>query len=62
MVQNFFEEYNTHYHQHMCIAVYDLSDHGGYWSSDSLRRFIHRFVNVCPFDCSAVVGGGKVGP
>ena len=27
-----------------------------------LRRFIYKFLNVCPFDNTAVAGSGKVGP
>ena len=26
------------------------------------RRFIYKFLNVCPFDYTAVAGSGKVGP
>ena len=28
----------------------------------SIRRFIYGFLNVCPFDYTAVAGSGKVGP
>ena len=41
-----------------CIDFNDLSAWGGYW----LRRFIYKFLNVCPFDYTAVAGTGKVGP
>ena len=27
-----------------------------------IRRFIYKFLNVCPFDYTAVAGSGKVGP
>ena len=27
-----------------------------------LRRFIYEFLNVCPFDYTAVAGNGNVGP
>ena len=27
-----------------------------------IRRFIYKFLNVCPFGCTAVAGSGKVGP
>ena len=29
---------------------------------DYIRRFIYKFLNVCPFDYTAVAGSGKVGP
>ena len=28
----------------------------------SIRRFIYKFLNVCPFDYTTVVVSGKVGP
>ena len=27
-----------------------------------IMRFIYKFLNVCPFDYTAVAGSGKVGP
>ena len=27
-----------------------------------IRRFIYKFLNVCPFDYTAVAVSGKVGP
>ena len=33
----------------------------GCWSSVSIRRIIYKFLNVCPFDYTAVVVSGKVG-
>ena len=46
----------------MCIDFYDLSDWGGCWFVVYIRRFIYKFLNVCPFDYTAVAGSGKVGP
>ena len=39
----------------------DLSALVGCWSSVSTRRIIYKFLNVCPFDNTAVAVGGKVG-
>ena len=44
-----------------CIDFYDLSSWGGYWFVVYIR-FIYKFLNVCPFDYTAVSGSGKVGP
>ena len=41
---------------------YDLSAWGGCWFVVYIRRFIYKFLNVCPFDYTAVAGSGKVGP
>ena len=41
---------------------YDLSAWGGCWFVVYIRRFIYKFLNVCPFDYKAVAGSGKVGP
>ena len=41
---------------------YDLSAWGGCWFVVSIRRFIYTFLNVCPFDYTAVAGSGRVGP
>ena len=35
---------------------------GGCWFVVYIRRFIYKFLNVCPFDYTAVAGSGKVGP
>ena len=39
---------------------YDLSALVGCWSSVSLRRIIYKFLNVRPFDYTAVAVSGKV--
>ena len=39
---------------------YDLSVLVGCWSSVSIRRIIYKFLNVCPFDYTAVAVSGKV--
>ena len=44
-----------------CIDFYDLSAWGGCWFVVYIR-FIYTFLNVCPFDYTAVAGSGKVGP
>ena len=41
---------------------YDLSALCGWWFVVYIRRFIYKFLNVCPFDYTAVAGSGKVGP
>ena len=41
---------------------YDLSAWGGCWFFVYIRRFIYTFLNVCPFDYTAVAGNWKVGP
>ena len=45
-----------------CIDFYYLSAWGGCWFVVHIRRFIYNFLNVCPFDCTAVAGSGKSGP
>ena len=45
-----------------CIDFYDLSAFGGCWFDVYIRRFIYKFLNVCPFDYTAVAGSGKVRP
>ena len=45
-----------------CIDFYDLSAGGGWWFVVYIRRFIFKFLNMCPFDYTAVAGNGKVGP
>ena len=39
---------------------YDLSALVGCWSTVSIRRIIYKFLNVCPFDYTAVAVSGKV--
>ena len=41
---------------------YDLSAWSGCWFDVYIRRFIYKFLTVCPFDYTAVAGSGKVGP
>ena len=43
-----------------CIDFYDLSAWGGSWFFVYIRRFIYKFLNVCPFDYTAVAGSRKV--
>ena len=45
-----------------CIDFYDLSAWSGCWFDVYIRRFIYKFLNVCPFDYTAAAGSGKVGP
>ena len=45
-----------------CIDFYDLSACGGCWFVVNIRKFIYKFLNVCPFDYTAVAGSRKVGP
>ena len=33
-----------------CNDFYDLSAWGGCWFVVYIRRFIYKFLNVCPFD------------
>ena len=40
----------------------NFSAWGGCWFVVYIRRFIYKFLNVCPFDYTAVAGSGKVGP
>ena len=50
---------------HLCftsIDFYYLSAWGCCWFVVYIRRFIYKFLNVCPFDYTAVAGSGKVGP
>ena len=46
----------------VCIDFYDLSVWCGCWFVVYIRRFIYKFLNVCPFDYTAVAGSGKVDP
>ena len=41
---------------------YDRSDWGCCWFVVYIRRFIYKNLNGRPFDYTAVVGSGKVGP
>ena len=46
---------------YVCVPhFYDLSALVGCWSSVSIRRIIYKFLNVCPFDYTAVAVSGKV--
>ena len=46
---------------YVCVPhFYDLSVFVGCWSSVSIRRIIYKFLNVCPFDYTAVAVSGKV--
>ena len=54
--------YNFYHLCFTCIDFYDLSARGGCWFVVYIRRFIYKFLNVCPFDYTAVAGSGKVGP
>ena len=45
-----------------CIDFYYLSAWSGCWFVVYIRRFIYKFFNVCPFDCTADAGSGKVWP
>ena len=44
------------------LDFYDLSAWGGCWFVVYIRRFIYKFLIVCPFDYTTVAGSGKVGP
>ena len=44
------------------LDFYDLSAWDGCWFDVYIRRFIYKFLNVCPFDYTAVAGSGKVWP
>ena len=46
----------------ICIDFYDISAWDGCWFVVYIRRFIYKYLNVCPFDYTAVAGRGKVGP
>ena len=45
----------------LCTHFYDLSGLIGCWSSVSIRRIIYKFLNVCPFDYTAVAVSENVG-
>ena len=45
--------YLLYYIYHLCLTCndfYDLSAWGGCWFVVYIRRFIYKFLNVCPFD------------
>ena len=46
----------------MNCLLSNLSAWGGCWFVVYIRRFIYKFLNVCPFDYTAVAVSGKVGP
>ena len=46
----------------MCIGFYDLSAWCGCCFVVFIMSFIQKYLNACPFDNTAVFGGGKVGP
>ena len=54
--------YNIYYLCFTCIYYYDLSAWDGCWFVVYMRKFIYNFLNVCPFDYTAVARRGKVGP
>ena len=46
---------------YVCVQhFYDLSALVGCWPLVSIRRIIYKFLNVCPFDYTAVAVSGKV--
>ena len=45
-----------------CIEFDDLTAWGGCWFIVYKRRFIDKFLNVCPFDYTAVAESGNVLP
>ena len=53
---------NIYYLYCLCFDFDDLSAWCGCWFVVSIRSFIYKFLNVCPFDYTAVAGSGKVGP
>ena len=61
-LQYIFLLYHIYHLCFTCIDFYDLSAWGGCWFDVYIRRFIYKFLNVCPFDYTAVAGSGKVGP
>ena len=46
----------------MCIDLYALSAWCDCLFVVYIWRFIYTFLNVCPFDYTAVAGSRKVGP
>ena len=59
-VSRFFD-INLFYYICLGITFYELSALGDCWSSFSIRRIIHNFFNVCPFDNMAVAVRGNFG-
>ena len=57
-----FLQYHIYHLCFTCIDFYDLSAWGRCWFDVYIRRFIYKFLNVCPFDYTVVAGSGKVGP
>ena len=54
-----------YYIYHLCVTCIDFYDHfawAGCWFVVYIRRFIYKFLNMCPFDYTAVAGSGKVRP
>ena len=49
-----------YYINYLCFTF--ISALGGCWFVVYIRRLIYKFLNVCPFDYTAVAGSGKVGP
>ena len=50
-----------YYILYVCVPhFYDLSVLVCCWSSVSIRRIIYKFLNVCPFDYTAIAVSGKV--
>ena len=62
MSQYIFLLYHIYHLCFTCIDFYDLSAWGGCWFDVYIRRFIYKFLKMCPFDYTAVAGSGKVGP
>ena len=44
------------------LNVYRFFNWGGCWFVVHIRRFIYKFLNVCPFEYTAVALRGKVWP
>ena len=53
---------NIYYLCCTCIDFYDFFAWGGCWFVVYIRRFTYKFLNVCPFDYTAIVGVGRLGP
>ena len=66
MSLNIYICYIIFYHLYLYVlrvsTFYDLSAWGGCWFVVYIRMFIYKFLNVCPFDHTAVAGRWKVGP
>ena len=62
MSQYIFLIYNIYYLSNTCIDFYDISAWGGHWFVVYIRRFIYKFLNVCPLDYTAVARTVKVDP